>query len=64
MPEYISATAEIRGKCRCTLTRVWDPALPIITFVLLNPSTADSVKLDPTLRRCVGFGKREGYATW
>ena len=29
--------------------------------MLLNPSTADAVKLDPTLRRCVGFAKREGY---
>ena len=35
--------------------------MPTITFVLLNPSTADAVKLDPTLRRCVGFAKREGY---
>jgi hypothetical protein len=36
-------------------------ALQMITFVLLNPSTADAVQLDPTLRRCVGFAKREGY---
>ena len=61
MPEFIFATADIRGEYRYTLTRVWDPALPMITFVLLNPSTADAVQLDPTLRRCVGFAKREGY---
>lgn len=61
MPEFISATADIRGQYRYTLTRTWDPALPMITFVLLNPSTADEVQLDPTLRRCVGFAKREGY---
>jgi hypothetical protein len=29
--------------------------------VLLNPSTADAVQLEPTLRRCLGFAKREGY---
>ena len=61
MPEFISATADIRGDYRYTLTRVWDPVLPMITFMLLNPSTADAVQLDPTLRRCVGFAKREGY---
>jgi hypothetical protein len=61
MPEFISATATISGEYRYTLTRVWDQALPMMTFVLLNPSTADALQLDPTLRRCVGFAKREGY---
>lgn len=61
MPEFISATADIRGEYRYTLTRIWDRALPMITFVLLNPSTADSGQLDPTLRRCVRFAKREEY---
>ena len=60
MPEFVSATAEMRGEYRYTLTRVWDPTLPMITFVLLNPSTDDAVQLDPTLRRCIGFAKREG----
>ena len=61
MSDFVSATADVRGEYRYTLTRVWDSALPMITFVLLNPSTADEVELDPTLRRCVGFAKREGY---
>ncbi|WP_173921715.1 DUF1643 domain-containing protein [Agromyces sp. Marseille-P2726] len=61
MTDFISATADIRGDYRYTLTRVWDAALPTITFVLLNPSTADAEQLDPTLRRCVGFAEREGY---
>ena len=30
-------------------------------FVMLNPSTADGTKDDPTIRRCVSFAKREGY---
>ena len=61
MSEFVFATADIRGEYRYTLTRVWGPALPIITFVLRNPSTADAAELDPTLRRCVGFAKRAGY---
>jgi hypothetical protein len=44
---FICATADIRGDYRYSLTRVWDPALPVITFVLLNPSTADEAQLDP-----------------
>jgi hypothetical protein len=63
MTEFISATANIRGEYRYALTRVWDPVLPMITFVLLNPSTADALQLDPTLRRCVDFAKREGYGS-
>lgn len=61
MTEFVSATADIRGDYRYSLTRVWDPTLPTITFVLLNPSTANAEQLDPTLRLCVGFAKRDGY---
>lgn len=61
MPEFLSATADIRGDYRYTLTRVWDRARPMITYMLLNPSTADATELDPTLRRCVGFADREGF---
>lgn len=29
-------------------------------FVMLNPSIADATADDPTIRRCIGFAKREG----
>ena len=32
-----------------------------VTFIMLNPSTADDVKDDPTIRRCLGFAKGWGY---
>lgn len=42
---------------RYALTRSWDPRLPVATFVMLNPSTADAFAVDPTVRRCLGFAR-------
>lgn len=45
---------------RYALSRVWDVKKPMLLFVGLNPSTADENTLDPTLRKCIKFAKREG----
>lgn len=47
------------GQYRYRLTRHWAPDLPPMTFVMLNPSTADADIDDPTIRRCMGFARRE-----
>lgn len=47
------------GKYRWTLTRTWGDG-PAAWWVMLNPSTADALVDDPTIRRCVGFSQREG----
>ena len=37
----------------------------VCLFIMLNPSTADEVKSDPTVTRCKGFAERWGYgALW
>jgi hypothetical protein len=48
------------GRYRYWLTRTWDESRPKVTFVMLNPSTADAEKDDPTIRRCIDFAKRWG----
>lgn len=48
-------------KYRYQLTREWDGDLPVVNFIGLNPSTADALKDDPTIRRCLGFAKRWGF---
>lgn len=49
------------GCYRYELLRVWDPTLPLVEFDMLNPSTADAFKDDPTIRRCIGLGERWGF---
>ena len=46
---------------RYTLHRSWMGNGGVVNFIMLNPSTADEVTDDATVRRCVGFAKRWGY---
>jgi hypothetical protein len=47
---------------RYTLWREYDMFNPsYVMFIGLNPSTADEVQDDPTIRRCIGYAKDWGY---
>lgn len=55
------ATISPCGRYRYDLWRRWDTG-PLLGFVMLNPSTADADVDDATVRRCIGFARREGCA--
>jgi hypothetical protein len=54
------ATFSNDRKHRYALWRIWDDDLPKLVVIGLNPSTADEAADDPTIRRCIGFARREG----
>ncbi|HLO83574.1 MAG TPA: DUF1643 domain-containing protein [Nostocaceae cyanobacterium] len=55
--------AVIDGNYRYLLGRKWDINQSQVTFVMLNPSTADHQQDDPTLRKCINFAKSWGYGS-
>lgn len=55
------ATFDPTGQYRYSLWRVWDLDAPRVAFVMLNPSTADAERNDPTIRRCIGLANAWGY---
>ena len=46
---------------RYELSRQWDSMKSCVMFIMLNPSTADGIKDDPTIRRCINFAKSWDY---
>ena len=55
------ATFSACRRWRYLLWRCWDGRKPVANFLMLNPSTADEVKLDPTCARARGYAERWGY---
>jgi hypothetical protein len=55
-----SAVISQDGRYRYHLSRKIGGGGGVATFIMLNPSTADALKDDPTIRRCLGFCRRWG----
>jgi hypothetical protein len=49
------------GSYRYRLVRVWNSAEPLLGWVILNPSTPDGRRDDPTVRRCMALSRAWGY---
>jgi hypothetical protein len=56
----MEGTALIDGPYRYWLRRQWSDG-PLLLWILLNPSIADAIINDPTVRRVIGFSQRFGY---
>ena len=46
---------------RYLLWRQWDAGRPVANFLMLNPSTADELRLDPSCTRARKYAERWGY---
>lgn len=55
--------ALIEGENRFWLFRDWvnSKGAKTLTYVMLNPSTANGLKDDHTIRKCIGFATKLGY---
>lgn len=53
-----SASISPCGRYRYTLTREWNSGLPTMLLCGLNPSTADAADDDATIRKEIGFARR------
>jgi len=58
---YTGATFSSCGLYRYKLWRIWDDLQPYCMFLMLNPSTADENKNDPTVERCQRYATKWGY---
>lgn len=64
-PEYakFDYKDENKRKYRYLLRRIWNENLPQVTFVMLNPSTADDKKPDPTITKCIELAMSWNYGS-
>ena len=60
MTAVISLDRICRFELRRQLSFPFDPSRTV-TWVMLNPSTANSEADDPTIRRCIAFSRQWGY---
>jgi hypothetical protein len=62
--QYRRATMSVDGIYRYDLERRWNDAdedSPLVLWCMLNPSTADGLVDDATIRRCIGFTDSWGF---
>ena len=61
---YFKKEAVIKGvsdEYRYSLTRIWDYTKDIITIIMLNPSKANALVDDNTIKKCVALSKYNNF---
>lgn len=56
-----SAVISPCSQYRYLLRRIWNPAGPILVWLMLNPSTADAETDDATITRCINRAQAIGF---
>ncbi|HEY9754790.1 MAG TPA: DUF1643 domain-containing protein [Oculatellaceae cyanobacterium] len=59
----MSAHFDRTGRYRFSLHRRWSDELQAATMVMLNPSTADHLRNDPTINRCIQLSRAWGFGS-
>jgi hypothetical protein len=62
-PAWPRAVFDPTAQYRYWWSRRWDSARPVLNFLMLNPSTADAERSDPTVTRCLHFARAWGFGT-
>jgi len=61
VPKTSNAIFSPDRRYRYVLTRIWDKTKKMCCFIGLNPSTADEIVDDNTVRRCIEYAKNWGF---
>lgn len=61
LDNYRNAVIDATGVYRYWLRRGWGTGAGYVVWVMCNPSTADGMKDDPTIRRCIEISKKLTY---
>lgn len=63
MQQTMESGADISdcGQYRTRLWRRWNAALPVLCFIMLNPSTAGPLLNDPTIEWCIAYARSRGF---
>ncbi|CAM5769961.1 DUF1643 domain-containing protein [Bosea minatitlanensis] len=61
-PPFVKSLVRANDECRFALTYLWDVTVPVLPWIMLNPSHAGTrSETDPTARRIIAFSYRWGF---
>lgn len=61
--EKVEVVLDETGEHRLKFVCSWEKDLPRCLFIMLNPSTADSIKCDRTLDKCIKIAQHNGFGS-
>jgi len=59
-----NAIIDSSGNYRYLLSRIWEPALPKLLYIMLNPSKANETNEDKTSEQCLYFARKFNFGSF